>query len=158
MSTPVATSSPEQHHPMPDGPAQEPIEGPSFSFAMKMLASNLVGWLGLAAWRVIADGALSSWDDSTRIAMGMALIIVFVSYIGILTSRTGIDGQTIHQRGLWSKEVRLADITQIKLIALPGLGWLIAPRLVVRAGGLTVTTFHAGDPRVLAAFRRLAYG
>lgn len=136
----------------------EAVEGASFSTAMKLLASACMAMLAAGAWEVLAAGAWSQWDSSTRLFMGLAAAVIGTSYAGILTSRTGIDGQHIRQSGLWSKQVRLADITQIKLIAPRGLSWLIAPRLVVRAGGLTLTTFHAADPRVLAAFRRLAYG
>ncbi len=35
---------------------------------------------------------------------------------------------------LWRKRVNIADITQVKLISVPGLSWLVVPRLVVRAG------------------------
>ena len=37
----------------------------------------------------------------------------------------------------------MSDIRQVKLIHIPGLAWLISPRLVVRAGGLASIVFHA---------------
>jgi len=87
-----------------------------------------------------------------------ALCVVFSGYYGILTSRTSFDGHTIEQTWLWSKRVTLPEITQVKLIQVRGLEWLIVPRLVVRRGSLGLMTFHAADPRVLAGFRGLAYG
>lgn len=83
--------------------------------------------------------------------------VVGSGYWGILTSRTSCDGQCIEQTWLWRKKVNIADITQVKLISVPGLSWLVVPRLVVRAG-YGLTTFHAGDPAVHARFRLLARG
>ena len=74
-----------------------------------------------------------------------------------MNGRTSCDGLAIEQTWLWRKKVRLADITQIKLISVPGLNWLVVPRLVVRTG-FGLTTFHAGDPAVYSRFKLLAYG
>jgi hypothetical protein len=134
------------------------IEGPSFSNAMKALATASMLALAVAAWNAVAQGVWGAMDGSSKLVIGAAMIIIAAAYGGMLTSRTSIDGDRIRQTGLWTKEVRLADLTQVKLIALPGLTWLIAPRLVVRAGGLSMTTFHVADGKVLAACRRLAYG
>ncbi len=134
------------------------VEGPSFSIALKLLASLSMLALAAAGANMVAQGAWSQMERSSQWLVGAAMFILVAAYGGILTGRTSIDGQRIKQTGLWDKEVRLADLTQVKLIAVPGLAWLIAPRLVVRAGGLSMTTFHVADKQVLAAVRRLAYG
>ncbi|GEM_PF-2761479 len=96
--------------------------------------------------------AASEWGLLAAVAA-----VIGSGYWGILTSRTCCDGECIEQSGLWRRKVRIADITQVKLIAVPGLSWLVVTRLVVRTGhGLT--TFHAGDPAVLLRFRLLAHG
>ena len=53
--------------------------------------------------------------------------------------------------------VRAADQAGWPSLTVPELRWLLVPRLVVRAGG-GLTTFHAGTPALVSAFRRLAYG
>ena len=136
----------------------EPVEGPSFPWTFKALATAMVA--GLAAAGSSAYTGLS-WSTLPRdmlvISIGLVLIVGY-GWGAILGSRTSFDGQCIRQRWLWGKEVRLAEITQVKLIQVRGLGWLIAPRLVVRTGGIAVQTFHAAEPKVLQAFRTLAYG
>ena len=134
------------------------VEGPSFSTSLKVLATLAMLALAAGGWNVVAQGAWGQMDRSSQLVIGAAMLVIAAAYGGILTSHTSIDGQRISQSGLWNKEVRLADLTQVKLIAVPGLAWLIAPRLVVRDGGLLLTTFHVADKRVLAAVRRLAYG
>ncbi len=134
------------------------VEGPSFSNSMKVLASLAMAALAAGGWNLVAQGAWGQMDGSSQLVVGAAMLVIAAAYGGMLTGRTSIDGQHIRQTGLWAKQVRLADLTQVKLIAIPGLAWLIAPRLVVRDGGLLLTTFHVADKQVLAAVRRLAYG
>lgn len=142
----------------PAAPAIERQEGPSFSPLMKTLASALVGGLLLAAAAAAFSGAtILPWHGGGWF-VGVVALVVVTGYWGILTSRTGIDGEYVWQTWLWRKQVRLAEVTQLKLIMVPGLSWLVAPRLVVRCGMLNITTFHTADAHVLAAFRRLAYG
>ncbi len=57
-----------------------------------------------------------------------------------------------------AKEMPIRTITQVRLVHVPGLRWLIVPRLVAKAGGLRTLSFPTADPQVLYAFRALAYG
>ena len=141
-----------------DSPGGERIEGASFSPVMKALATLLMLGLALAAGQALSQGAWAQWDLSARCFIALVMLVLVAGYWGILSSRTSLDGRTIRQSWLWRKEVALADITQLKLIHVRGLSWLVAPRLVVRSGSLGLTTFHVADPQVLEAFRRLAYG
>jgi hypothetical protein len=134
------------------------VEGPSFSLPLKLLASALMLALASGGWRMMAHGAWTQMDGSARLLLGMATLVIAAAYGGILVGRTSIDGQRLRQTGLWTREVRLAEITRVKLIDVPGLGWLIAPRLVVRCGGIASTTFHVADPQVRSACRKLVYG
>lgn len=138
----------------------EAVSGPSFPVAVKALATLLV-------IAVVAFGSMmliSPAGEPTRplaaadIGFLAALALVIGSgYWGILTSRTTIDGERIEQTWLWHKKVDIADITQVKLVRVPGLDWLVVPRLVVRTG-YGLTTFQTGDPAVLSRFRLLAHG
>ena len=134
------------------------LEGPSFTVAIKLLATLLVLGLITGATQAWQAGTWQQWSPAARAMVALHMLTMLAAYGGMLKSRTSIDGQRIRQTGLWSKQVELAQITQLKLIHVPGLSWLVAPRLMVRSGGLGMTTFHVADERVLAALRRLAYG
>lgn len=134
------------------------VEGPSFPWTVKAAASALVGALAYFAWHALDAKAWSALDTGGRLFLVAASGVAVSGWWGVLTSRTRFDGEQISQSWLWAKSVQLRDVTQVKLIHLRGLEWIIVPRLLVRAGGLGLTTFHASDPDVLAAFRRLAYG
>jgi hypothetical protein len=134
------------------------LDGSSFSIPLKLIASTLMLALAIGAGLLLAQGVWERLDNSTRLLLGMATLVIAASYLGILFGRTSIDGHCIRQTGLWSREVRLAEITQVKLIDFPALRWLISPRLVVRCGGISVVTFHVADPRVRSACRKLIYG
>lgn len=139
-------------------PGLSRVEGPSFSTTHKLLASGLLLALAGASLQLFRQGAWAEVDNSTRLLIGMLTLLILSGYWGILNSRTTLDGERIRQSWLWPKEVALAELTQVKLIHVPGMSWLIAPRLVVRTGGVRVTTFHVADPQLLEACRRLAYG
>lgn len=142
------------------GTAIERVSGPSFPATVKVLATALVLALLVYGSRAlagssptrVADMALGDWA-----LLSVLGTVIAVGYWGILSGRTRIDGEFITQSGPWHKQVRIADITQLKLVSVPGLNGLVVPRLVVRTrSGLT--TFHAGDPAVFARFRQLAHG
>ncbi len=143
-----------------DSPTLDAVSGPSFPIAIKLMASALIlavvvfGWLALTGPSGTQAGTLAATEWGFVIA---AVAAVAAGYWGIMTSRTRCDGECIEQTWLWRKRVRIADISQLKLISIPGLDWIVVPRLVVRTG-FGFTTFHAGDPAVLARFRQLAYG
>ena len=139
-------------------PADLRVEGASFSPTIKGLSTVLVLALAYGGWQSLQLGAWGQWSSGARLFMGLLMAAVVFGYWGILSSRTSVDGLCIRQSGAWPKEVRLAQITQLKLIQVRGLNWLVAPRLVVRSGAFGLTTFHAADPLVLAALKRLAYG
>ena len=133
-------------------------EGPSFPLLVKLLATGLM--LALAFWGWQAFGTLARAELDWRV-YGMVLIatvFVVASYVVVLRSRTTISATHIRQHGLWSKQVALADISHAKLIDLPGLRWLIAPRLVVRVKGWGSYTFFVAEPAVLTSIRELGLG
>ncbi|MFZ4650187.1 MAG: hypothetical protein ACOYLV_05695 [Rubrivivax sp.] len=134
------------------------VEGPSFPLALRVLATVMVALVALTMGQWALQGSWRGFGAGGLFFMGAVLLVVACGYVGILRSRTSFDGRHIRQSWLWPKEVAVEQITQVKLIHLPGLSWLICPRLVVRTGGLNVTTFQCGDRSVLAAWRLFVYG
>ena len=122
-------------------------EGPAFPALVKLMATFMV--LALAGPQSLSAG---SW-----LLVGGALAITLVAYVWILKSRTSIDAVAIEQTWLWKRRVALADITQAKFIYVPWLSWLLAPRLIVRAGP-GVRVFYCADPKVIRAFSALMVG
>ena len=134
------------------------LEGASFSPVLKGLATVMVMALATGTWRAMSLGEWKQLDSQSLGVVGFLALVILAGYWGIVTSRTHIDGLGLRQTWLWEKKVKLAEITQLKLIHVQGLSWLIAPRLVVRTQGIGVTTFHVADAKLLEACRKLAYG
>lgn len=133
------------------------VEGPSFPPAVKFTATLLI--VGILGWGLYAAETIAWRGLSVQGGLLLTLVAAVIGsgYWSILTSRTRIDEREIRQTWIWQKAVALADITQIKLIQVRGLEAIVVPRLMVRSRGLGLTTFQAGSPAVVAAFRRLAY-
>ncbi len=142
------------------GPVLTPVSGPSFPIVVKVLATAWI--LGLLLFGVLAltgpsTAPVKSLTSTEWGFLGAVAFVIGSGYWGILTSHTSIGDQYIEQTWLWRKRVTIAEISQVKLISIRGLEWLMAPRLVVRTG-FGLTTFHAADPTVLSRFRLLAHG
>lgn len=135
----------------------ESASGPAFPVLIKASSTLLV--IGLLYWGAGVLGEIVWADVSTSagILYGSALLITLTVWLWILRSRTSISHETIEQTWLWHKRVLIKDITQAKFIYVPYLSWLIAPRLIVRAGiGLNV--FYSADPTVQRLFALLVRG
>ncbi len=133
------------------------VEGPAFPMLVKSLATLLM--LAMLYWGAGAEQQIIWKEFSTGAALlfGGALLITVVAYVWILKSRTSIDAEAIEQTWVWKRRVLLADITQAKFIYVPYLSWLIAPRLIVRAGP-GVNVFYSASPQVQRVFARLMSG
>ena len=134
------------------------LEGPAFTTGVKVLASLVMA--GLVAYAAATLPALieQRWSWTALLFIALALLFVVTSYVSMLRSRTSVSDIWIRQSWMSNKQVALGDIRQIKLIYVPGLSWLIAPRLIVRTGMPGSLVFHTADPEVLAAFLRLSRG
>ncbi|HEX2012721.1 MAG TPA: hypothetical protein VJN44_17470 [Roseateles sp.] len=153
-----ATTLPAQEDPPPDIGAELSAEGPSFPLTIRLLASAMMLALLVWGWRA-ADEIAGASLDAGAIGFLLSVVLVLVCcYVGMLRSRTAISMTHIRQHWLWTKEVALVDVHQAKLIHLPDLAWLIAPRLMVKVRGRGLYTFHIADPTVLALARRLGLG
>ena len=115
-----------------------------------VLMLALLGW----GWRV-SDEIAASGSYGFLLA---TVAVLLCGYWGMLRSRTAISATHITQQWLWTKRVALEDVTQAKLVRLPHMDWLIAPRLMLKVRGRGLYTFHIGDPAVLAVAQRLGLG
>jgi hypothetical protein len=137
---------------------QRSLEGPAFTWLVKALSSALVASLAYYGW-LSKDLMLSQqWSWTALLFMVGAASFVLVIYFWMLCSRTRITATGIEQTWVSPKKIAFTDITQIKLIHIPGLAWLISPRLVVKSRSPGSTVFHTADASVLNAFKRLSLG
>ncbi len=133
-------------------------EGAAFPPLVKALATLLM--LALLVWGARAGNDIEAvnWSAGALGFLSVVAVMILVCYFWILRSRTTITPTHIRQTWVWPKEVALADVAHVKLVAIPGLDWLIAPRVIVRARGRGVLVFHAADRALLQAFAVLSLG
>jgi len=132
------------------------VEGPAFTRGVKRLGGVLVVALLAAAAAALPKLVAQRTAWPTLLFLLLATACVVAAYVGMLRGRTRLDTTHLRETGLVDREVALTDIRQIKLVHVPGLAWLIAPRLVIRTLMPGSMVFHAGDEALLQAFVALS--
>lgn len=138
----------------------------AYTRPFRVLAVFLVGgsaaWLSYLWWGLGAapgdpgDAALA--DTAVRQELSWALAaLALMAYTlwHILRSKTTLDSVALRQTWLWDKTLPLSDLAYVKIIRVPGLDWLVAPRLYARSLLGKFAVFYAADPHMLAEFERL---
>ena len=135
------------------------VEGVSFAWGTRAAATLLILALAVLAWRNADHPLLARLSRDSTVYVLFALAIVAFGYCNVLFSRTRVDATQLRQ-GCWplQRSVALADVSQVLLIRVRGLEWLVTPRLVVRSRSAGKTSFHCADARVRRALEQLAYG
>ncbi|HET6829435.1 MAG TPA: hypothetical protein VFH35_12185 [Ramlibacter sp.] len=136
---------------MSEAPASGALEGSAFPLPVKLLATALVCSMLLWGGRTLPELAQVQWSVSSIVVFGLAVVMVLWCLYWIWRSRTRVDTHGVAQTWLWDKQVAWTDVAQARIVGVPGMEWLFAPRLVLRVRGRGAVMFHAADPAVLRA-------
>lgn len=133
-------------------PSRETVTSPAFSLPFKLLALTLV--LGLAVWAYQLYGLTMAQSEHLWIWAAWSIMAYTVGHL--LLGKTRLTAQTLEQTWIWHKKVELRDLAYVKLIRVPGLDALVAPRLYARTLMGKFTVIYACDPQMIEEFKRLA--
>lgn len=144
-------------------PTQPGQAGPAFTRPFKLLTAVLVGAASIWLAQLWQEGVFASQSSAFGISgqssglLWLLSALALMLYTGgcILRSRTRLNEEALHQSWIWDKHMALRELAYGRLIRIPGLDWLIAPRLYVRTLGGKFAVFYAADPVLLADFARL---
>lgn len=152
MSHPTPLMSPE---PFRFTPAEGLVSGPAFSRTFRLLATLIVG--GCAIWfaQLWARGALGHGVSTGTGWFIAGLVLMAWTWWSIMVSTTRLDARGLHQRWVWDKDMAYDDLAYARLIRVPGLSWLIAPRLYVRTLAGKFTVFYGASPALISEFERM---
>ena len=131
-------------------------EGPAFPVVVRLLVTGLTLWVFVAGWQAMDQPSvrLASLEAKALVVAGLAVLLIVTGWVW--RSRTEVNAEFIRQTWVWPKRVAWSDINHAKMIYVPYLAWLVAPRLVVRSGAGMVTVFHAADHDLLTTFTHYA--
>lgn len=130
------------------------VEGPAFSRVFQSLTTVVVagcmGWV----WRLWQRGAIDYGPGLAWVAAALALMAC--TWWAVMRSRTVVGADALQQRWLWNKRMDLADMAFCKVIRVPGLDWLVAPRLYARTLTGKFSVFYGATPELREEFKRLS--
>lgn len=130
-------------------------ESPAFPRAARMLAVILLADLVLLGLWLSPRLVRVEWSWPGLLLFVAATLMVLWMGIWIVRSHTRLQDGELSQTWLWTKRARVADVASLKLVHIPWLQRLVAPRLLVRRRGGGVTWFHSADPQLLKEFAAL---
>ena len=126
-----------------------PVIGPSFRVAAKV---TVVGTLAGVA--VLVARTADQWSG-IRWPMAILLATVFLGMVVtswyILTGRTTIDSQGIHQDWMATKHYSWEEIVRARRIRL-----VVTSRLMISTGRGPMKAIHSGSPELDEAFAEIA--
>jgi ABC-type multidrug transport system fused ATPase/permease subunit len=131
----------------------------AFSLSFRMLAVAIVLGCGYWVFMLWSTGKLTAGAGSAA-GSGLswslaALALMAYTLWCILTSVTTLTNSTLEQTFVWNKKLDLHELAYVKLIRVPGLDWLIAPRLYCRTLLGKFAVFYTSDVKMVAEFERL---
>jgi hypothetical protein len=154
--------------PFPFKPVSDPLRAPAFSSVFRLLAVLIVLGCTYGVWSLWSTGQLTatatvaSGAPASHAVFGSGLVwalsaLALMAYTlwCILTSVTTMTATTLEQTFVWDKKVELRELAYVKLIRVPGLDWLIAPRLYCRTLMGKFAVFYAADAHMIGEFERL---
>jgi hypothetical protein len=144
-------------------PSRDPLVCNAFSLPFKLLTVGIVSYCGWWLWMLWSSGKLGSSatvGGSTTVSNGLvwliaAMALMLITAWFILTSKTTLTSQRLHQSFVWDKHLELRELAYVKLIRVPGLDWLIAPRLYCRTLLGKFAVFYAADVQMINEWQRL---
>lgn len=134
------------------------LRAAAFPLVLKLLASTfaLGSVLGAAvtiplqawgSWRVMYAGGWLWFLAGTAIVLWMTL------YIWI--SHTTLTRDHLAQSWIWHKEVLLGELSHIRILRVPGLDWLVAPRVYAHTLNQRFTVLYVADHQMLSECERM---
>lgn len=140
-------------------PATNPMVCRAFTRTFSALAVAIV--LGCSYWVFVlwSTGKLTAGSGAAAgsgLSWSLAALALMVYTLWcILGSVTTLTHSTLEQTFVWNKKLDLRELAYVKLIRIPGLDWLIAPRLYCRTLLGKFAVFYTSDIRMVAEFERL---
>lgn len=135
-------------------PQQPLLECASFSLSFKFLAVAIVTLAALWTWQMWSQGVLHATFQSSGWLVAALAMMAYTEW-HILRGKTRLTADAMEQSWVWHKRVALNELAYAKLVRVPGMDWLIAPRLYTKTFGNKLAVLYVTGPAMLAEMRRL---
>jgi hypothetical protein len=126
------------------------LTGPAFSKSFKVLAWALCGILLFWSLHLPIE-----FTSKSGLWVSSALALIFYTAWQVQISMTSLNDQVLSQTWIWNKAMALNDMAYVKIIHVPMLDWLIAPRVYARTMMGKFAVFYVSSPELLKAMYEL---
>lgn len=130
------------------------VECASYSLVFKGITAAITGSAVLWTWQLWRTGQLAPSSSMMTWSLAALCMMGLISW-HILRGRTTLDASGIEQTWIWRKRVDMQELAYAKLMRVPGLDWLIAPRLYTRTLANKTIIFYVTSPAMLQELKKL---
>lgn len=118
------------------------------------MAVAIVTLAALWTWQMWSQGVLQATFQSSGWLIAALAMMAYTEW-HILRGKTRLTPDALEQNWVWRKRVLLHELAYAKLVRVPGLDWLIAPRLYTRTFGNKLAVLYVTGPAMIAEMQRL---
>jgi hypothetical protein len=132
----------------------EPVTGPSFGLAVRLGASAMLAWIAVSFANTPLLGVVAAYGLGVKLGLLAVLFVLLTSYWYFLTGKTTLSAKGVRQDWIWRKSIDWSEVKSARFLGLPGLAWLVPPRLMLRGDSGMYVMFNGGSRSLHQAFAR----
>jgi hypothetical protein len=131
------------------------VSGPSFGLAVRLGATAMLVWIGVSLANTPLLGVVATYGIGVKIGLLAVLFVLLTSYWFFMTGKTTVSATGVQQDWIWRKQVSWSEVKSARFLGLPGMAWLVPPRLMLRGDSGFYVIFNGGSRDLHQAFARV---
>ena len=130
------------------------VRGPSFGLAVRLGATAMLLWIAVSLYNTPLLGVVGSYGFGVKMGLLALLFVLLTSYWFFMTGKTELSSQGVRQDWIWRKQMAWNEVKSARFLGLPGMAWLIPPRLMLRGDSGMYVVYNGGSRELHEAFAR----
>jgi len=126
--------------------SRQPVTGPAYGPLYKGLATAVMIGIAFTAARAFSQTA-GMLDINVRAGLGVAGVLLLISYYALLRSTTTVDGEGLRQNWMAKRTVGWDEIEAVRLVKMQG-----GARLLLKLRDGRTVAMNAGSDLLARAF------
>jgi hypothetical protein len=112
----------------------------------------MLAWIALSLANTPLLGVVATYGLGVKLGLLAVAFVLVTSYWYFMTGKTTLSAQGVRQDWIWRKSIDWSEVKSARFLGLPGLAWLVPPRLMLRGDSGMYVVFNGGSRTLHRAF------